>query len=148
MSLLIILYNHLRLNPRAVAFGFFAALLAVALYSAFYVLTPLDPCLMGLPAGLMIGHAISLGALGRRHHFFVIVAMMLFISSYLLGTVPVDLWRHREQPFWATAESIYKRFAFIFGQGEEADSFAHFIEVAASWVSLVGGAALARKKNE
>ncbi len=148
MSLLIILYNQLRLNARAAAFGLFGAFLSVVLYSAFYVLTPLDPCLMGLPAGLLIGHAISLGALGKRHRFLSALAMMLFICAYLFGTLPVDLWRHTDQPFMATIESIYKRLAFIFGQGEEADSFAHFVEVVASWFSLVSGANLARKKNE
>ncbi|MCX6614386.1 MAG: hypothetical protein NTW74_26545 [Acidobacteria bacterium] len=148
MSLFIILYNQLRLNARAAVFGLVASFLAVAVYSAFYVLTPIDPCLMSLPAGLLIGHGVSLGALGKRHRFLGGLAVALFTCSYLLGTLPVDLWRHSEQPFWTTIESIYKRFAFIFGQGEEAESFAHFVEVFSSWISLVAGAALARKKNE
>ena len=148
MSLLIILYNQLRLNARAGAFGLFASFLSVTLYSAFYVFTPLDPCLMSLPAGLLIGHAVSLGALVKRHPFLVVLATTLFICSYLLGTLPVDLWRHPDQVFWAAVESIFKRFAFVFMQGEEADSFGHFVEVVASWVSLACGAALARKKNE
>jgi len=103
MSLPTILYNQLRINARAVAFGLLATLLSISLYSAF------------------------------------------LICAYLLGTLPVDLWRHTDPPFMATINSIYRRLSFIFGQGEEADSFAHFVEVAASWCSLAAGAALAKK---
>ncbi len=105
MSHLIILYNRLRLNARAVAFGLLATLLSIALYSAF------------------------------------------LICAYLLGSLPVDLWHHSEQPLWAAIESVYRRVAIVFAQGEEADSFAHFPDVLASWLSLVAGAALARKRT-
>ena len=148
MSHPIIPYKQLRLNWRALAFGLFGALLAVALYSGFYVLTPLDPCLMGLPACLLIGHAISLGALGKRHRFLADAATVLCCLAYVFGTLPIDLWRHFDRPFYTTIESVFKRLFFIFGQGREADSGAHFAEVVFSWISLGIGIINARTKNQ
>ncbi len=148
MSFLIIIYNQLRLNARAAILGLFGGVLAVWLYSAFYAFTPLDPCLMGFPAGFLIAKAISLGSFGKHPHILTVFARTLFVFTYLFGTLPVDLWRHSDQPFMATLESVYKRFQFVFGQGEEAESFAHFAEILAGWISLLAGINITGKKYE
>lgn len=148
MSHLIILYNRLRLNARAVAFGLLAAILSICLYSAFYFFTPLDPCLISLPVGLFIGHMVSLGALGRRDRFLAAIAVYLIVASYLLGTLPVDLWRNPHEPFTAILYSIYNRFALVFTLREAFDSFGHFVEVGGAWLSFIAGVFLAQKKNE
>jgi hypothetical protein len=148
MSLLIILYNQLRLNARAAAFGLFGGILSVGLYSAFYVFTPLDPCLMGLPAGFLIVKAISLGSFGKHPHILTVVARTLYVVTYLFGTLPVDLWRHSDQPFMATLNSVYNRLDFIFGQGEEAESLSHFAQIVGGWLSLFFGIGITGKKHK
>ena len=140
--------KQLRLNARAIVFGLFGALLSVALYSAFYVFTPLDPCLMALPAGFLIVKAISLGSFGKHPHILIVVARTLYVVTYLCGTLPVDLWRHSNQPFMATLDSVYNRLDFIFGQGEEAESFAHFAHIVGGWLSLFLGIGITGKKHQ
>ncbi len=148
MSHSIIPYKQLRLNARAILFGLIGALFSVALYSAFYVFTPLDPCLMALPAGFLIVKAISLGSFGKHPHILTVVARTLYVLTYLCGTLPVDLWRHPNQPFMATLDSVFNRLDFIFGQGEEAESFSHFAQIVGGWLSLFFGIGITGKKHQ
>lgn len=133
---------------RPACFGALAALLSLLVSTGFRALTGLDPGLLGLPAGYVIGRAISLGSFGQRSPALAALTTVFVVAYFLLSLLPLDLWNASGQNwFWTTLSSIGNRVEILFSD-QEANSFGHFLELLGILLSTVVGGSWARAMNE